>query len=118
MATLSTEYTWEEIAKHDNASSLWIVFDGKVYDVTKFVEEHPGGEDKLLNNAATDATSKFEEIGHSPEARELRQKFQIGVVAKEKRACGGMPSMGCWLGAAAVVALGVGIIIAYKLYKK
>ena len=39
MATLSTEYTWEEIAKHDNASSLWIVFDGKVYDVTKFVEE-------------------------------------------------------------------------------
>ena len=32
-------YTWEEISRHNNASSLWIVLDGKVYDVTSWKDE-------------------------------------------------------------------------------
>ncbi len=31
--------TWEEVAKHKTAESLWIVVDNKVYDVTGFMEE-------------------------------------------------------------------------------
>ena len=31
---------------------------------------------------AKDATSNFEAIGHSADARELRKKYQIGIVAK------------------------------------
>ena len=33
------KYSWEEIAKHNSAQSLWIVVDDKVYDVTRFMEE-------------------------------------------------------------------------------
>ena len=33
------KYSWEEVAKHNNTQSLWIVVDGKVYDVTEFMEE-------------------------------------------------------------------------------
>jgi len=33
------KYTWEEIAKHRSAKSLWVVVHDKVYDVTKFMEE-------------------------------------------------------------------------------
>lgn len=33
------KYSWEEIAKHNYAQSLWIVIDDKVYDVTRFMEE-------------------------------------------------------------------------------
>ena len=33
------KYTWEEIAKHRNAKSLWVVVHDKVYDITRFMEE-------------------------------------------------------------------------------
>ena len=33
------KYSWEEVAKHNSAESLWIVVQDKVYDVTKFMEE-------------------------------------------------------------------------------
>jgi cytochrome b involved in lipid metabolism len=43
-------YTMEEVKKHDkNSSTYWIVLDGKVYDVTKFLSEHPGCIKKLVD---------------------------------------------------------------------
>lgn len=41
-------YTKEEIYQHNTASSLWLLIKGEVYDVTKFMDEHPGGGDILL----------------------------------------------------------------------
>ena len=32
-----------EITKHSSAEDCWIVVNGKVYDLTKFAPEHPGG---------------------------------------------------------------------------
>lgn len=34
--------TLAEVAQHNKADDLWIVVAGKVYDVTKFLSEHPG----------------------------------------------------------------------------
>merc|ERR1712070_684683 len=36
--------TMEEVAKHNSKASCWVVLDGKVLDVTKFLADHPGGE--------------------------------------------------------------------------
>ena len=33
------KYSWEEVAQHNSADSLWVVIHDKVYDVTKFMEE-------------------------------------------------------------------------------
>lgn len=55
----------EEIKKHNNAESVWIIIDDLVYDVTKFVMEHPGGEEVILNMAGQDATEAFNDVGHS-----------------------------------------------------
>ena len=33
------KYSWEEIAEHNTAQSLWVVIDDKIYDVTRFMEE-------------------------------------------------------------------------------
>ena len=50
----------------------------RVYDVTKFLDEHPGGEKILIRNAGIDSTEEFEEIGHSSDARELLKEYLIG----------------------------------------
>lgn len=49
MAELKT-YSLEEIKKHNNDKSCWIVVHGKVYDVTAFLEEHPGGYDIIITS--------------------------------------------------------------------
>ena len=46
-----SEYTLEEVSKHKGKASCWFVIHGKVYDVTKFLEEHPGGDEVLLEAA-------------------------------------------------------------------
>jgi len=42
-----------EVAKHDDKKSCWIVLDSKVYDVTGFLTQHPGGAAVLLRQAGT-----------------------------------------------------------------
>jgi cytochrome b involved in lipid metabolism len=41
----------EEVAKHNKEGDLWFIIHGKVYDVSKFAEEHPGGVDILMERA-------------------------------------------------------------------
>ncbi|RKP09461.1 cytochrome b5 [Thamnocephalis sphaerospora] len=68
---MSQVYTLAEVSKHNTKDDLWIVLHGKVYNVSKFVEEHPGGEEVLLEQAGQDATESFEDVGHSDEARAI-----------------------------------------------
>ncbi|CAD6265558.1 unnamed protein product [Miscanthus lutarioriparius] len=54
----SRSFTKEEISKHNTRKDCWIIIKDKVYDVTPYVEEHPGG-DAILNNAGGDSTEGF-----------------------------------------------------------
>lgn len=36
--------TRNEVAKNNTEESLWFIIDSKVYDVTDFIDAHPGGE--------------------------------------------------------------------------
>jgi len=42
------------VRKHTSKDSLWVTYKGGVYDVTKFVGIHPGGEDLLLSAGGLD----------------------------------------------------------------
>lgn len=52
----------EELAKHNKVDDLWLAVHGRVFDVTKFAAEHPGGKKVLLNVAGTDATKQFDQF--------------------------------------------------------
>ena len=78
---MSKVYSADEISRHNREKDLWIVIDGGVYDLTKFLKEHPGGEELLLNLAGQDGTKCFDDIGHSGEAITLRETFKIGEIS-------------------------------------
>lgn len=45
------KYTLTEVAQHKTKDDLWFVIHGKVYDVTKFGDDHPGGGQALVDEA-------------------------------------------------------------------
>lgn len=73
-------FTLSQVAHHKSKTSCWFVIHGRVLDVTKFLEEHPGGDDVLLEAAGKDATKDFEDIGHSKAAQNFLLKYQVGVI--------------------------------------
>ena len=54
--TTENEYTWQEISKHNSVESAWVYVDDIVYDITSFIDHHPGGRDMLLLVAGRDIT--------------------------------------------------------------
>jgi len=74
----SKEFTYAEIQAHSAKKDLYVVIHDKVYNATAFVDEHPGGEEVLLDVGGQDATEAFEDVGHSDEAREILDGLVIG----------------------------------------
>ncbi|KAJ5051874.1 uncharacterized protein L3040_001637 [Drepanopeziza brunnea f. sp. 'multigermtubi'] len=72
------ELTYAEIAAHNSKKDLYMVIHDKVYDTTPFIDEHPGGEEVLLDVGGQDATEAFEDVGHSDEAREVLEGLLVG----------------------------------------
>jgi cytochrome-b5 reductase len=76
-------YTLAEVAKHNTKADLWLTLWNYVYDVTDYQEEHPGGKEFLLEHAGADATTAYEDIGHSTDAREILENYRIGRLADD-----------------------------------
>ena len=70
-----------EIKKHTTPDDCWVVLNGKVYDLSTFHSEHPGGSRLITNNAGKDATALFAPI-HPKDITErlLPPEACIGIV--------------------------------------
>ncbi|KAG5889927.1 hypothetical protein JTB14_010077 [Gonioctena quinquepunctata] len=77
--------TMKEVSLHDDASDCWIIIYDRVYDVTDFLDEHPGGADIILECAGREASSAFRGSGHSPQAVRALDKFYIGELPMHER---------------------------------
>jgi cytochrome b involved in lipid metabolism len=49
-----------EVGQHASASSCWAAVNGKVYDLTKWINKHPGGQNRIVGMCGKDASSAFQ----------------------------------------------------------
>ncbi|KAG0354681.1 hypothetical protein BC939DRAFT_480160 [Gamsiella multidivaricata] len=74
-------YSLKEVAKHTEADDCWVIHNNKVYDVSGFVADHPGGEELILDHAGKDITELMKdeiEHLHSEGAYEMLDELLIG----------------------------------------
>ena len=74
-------FTLAEVAKHCSEKDCWIVIDSVVYDVTKFLNAHPGGKGILLDYAGKDATSAFFALHRKEVITKFGPKLKVGILS-------------------------------------
>ena len=72
--------TLDELKEHNTSGNCWIAVHGKVYDVTTFLSDHPGGGEVISSLAGADVSSEFEDVGHSDGARRQAEQFFVGIL--------------------------------------
>mmetsp|Transcript_15837 Transcript_15837/g.41637 ORF Transcript_15837/g.41637 Transcript_15837/m.41637 type:complete len:206 (-) Transcript_15837:635-1252(-) len=86
---LENKIRMAEVEKHTKEGDAWMVIGNmktcpetgpKVYNVSEYLDDHPGGAEVMLDVAGKDADTMFEDIGHSKQARKTLEKFLIGVL--------------------------------------
>ena len=70
------------VAKHKTKKDCWVILNNKVYDVTEFLPDHPGGKNAILLYGGKDGTKEFNML-HKPSILERYGKqYLIGTLSE------------------------------------
>lgn len=50
----SDKVSLEELAKHNSEDDCWVIYKNQVYDLTTWIDKHPGGKEAILNQCGTE----------------------------------------------------------------
>lgn len=74
--------TADEVKKHNSAGDCWSIIDGNVYDLTNWVDSHPGGKERITAICGKDGTSSFlGKHSNSNSAKSQLNRFELGKLA-------------------------------------
>lgn len=81
-----SELTQTSVSKHISSSDCWLIIKDKVYDVSTYINSHPGGSEAITSYCGKDATIAFETKGgsgsHSSNAYSILDGYYIGDLTK------------------------------------
>ena len=84
--TGTTGLTATEVATHNSSKSCYLIVNNKVYDVTTFLQMHPGGGGLITPYCGKEATQAFNTQGgggrHSSTAASMLTDYYIGNLAQ------------------------------------
>jgi len=78
------EYSLDEISKHNTDKDCWVIIRDKVYDVSEFLADHPGGADSIMVYAGGDATEQFEMMHADAILKKYGPDMGCGKVSQNK----------------------------------
>ncbi len=79
--TTGSGYTMVDVQKHNSATTCWSAVNGTVYDLTSWVNAHPGGKAAILMICGKDGSALFNaQHGNSGKVATILAKFKIGVL--------------------------------------
>lgn len=70
--------TRQELAQHNKVDDCWISIYGKVYNVTPYLDFHPGGVDEMMRGAGKEATALFNEVHQYVNYSSMLRKCLVG----------------------------------------
>ena len=79
------EYILEEVAKHNAPPSVWSIYKGNVYDITMYLDYHPGGIDVLKPCFGKDMTELFDKYHKYVRIDGFIGKFKVGYVKQTQK---------------------------------
>ena len=76
-------YTMAQVKANNSSKSCWAVIDGFVYNLTSWINSHPGGSSAIVSLCGTDATSTFKSQ-HANQGKPAAKldSFRLGALAK------------------------------------
>ena len=75
------QYTLAEVGKHCTRDDAWLIIDERVYDVTRFIDKHPGGVGPVVNMAGKDCTDVFANYHAARIYKQMLPAYLIGEMA-------------------------------------
>lgn len=70
--------TVAQVAEHNSQTDCYAIVGEKVYNLTSWISQHPGGPDKIISLCGTDATAKFsQQHGSNAQAQATLTNFFI-----------------------------------------
>lgn len=82
-ASTTASYTLTQVAQHGSSTSCWSTINGKVYDLTNWIDQHPGGPEHILAICGKDGSSDFnQQHGGDAQVESILQQFYIGTLKK------------------------------------
>lgn len=79
------EYTMEEVSQHNNPPSIWTVYKGDVYDITMYVDSHPGGVEILKPIYGKDMTELYDKNHSYIKIQNFIGPLKIGTIKNDKK---------------------------------
>jgi cytochrome b involved in lipid metabolism len=78
-------YSRVEVARHQRTADLWLIIGERVYDVSRYVDKHPGGRALLQAHAGQDVTQVFRSltVHQAPTIERILSGLVIGRVLPE-----------------------------------
>ncbi len=79
----ASQYTLHQVAAHNSQTSCWAAVNSSVYDLTSWINQHPGGEDKIISLCGTDGSAAFnDQHGGQSKPENTLAGFKIGTLIK------------------------------------